>query len=65
MKVNKVLKILREDGWYEVKSKSSHIQLKHETKRGRVTVPYHGKNVDLAPKTLKSVLNQANIDLED
>ncbi|MCD4795061.1 MAG: type II toxin-antitoxin system HicA family toxin [Bacteroidales bacterium] len=65
MKVKDILKILKKDGWYEVKSKSSHIQLKHDVKRGRVTVPYHGRNVELPKKTLKSILQQAKIDLED
>lgn len=61
MKVNEVLKVLKKDGWYEAKSKSSHKQFKHEEKKGRVTVPYHGKNVELPPKTLKSILAQAQI----
>ena len=65
MKVKDILKILSEDGWYKVKSKSSHIQLKHESKRGRVTVPYHGRNIELPTKTLRSILQQAKIDLED
>ena len=64
MKVNKVLKILKNDGWYKVKSKSSHIQLKHNEKSGRVTVPYHGKDLELPPKTLKSILQQAKINLD-
>jgi predicted RNA binding protein YcfA (HicA-like mRNA interferase family) len=61
MKVNEVLKLLRKDGWYEVKSKSSHKQFKHDVKKGRVTVPYHGKDAELPPKTLKSILTQAQV----
>ena len=43
MTVREILKILYKDGWKEVESraKGSHIQLKHPTKTGKVTVPYH------------------------
>jgi len=62
MKVNEVLKVLENDGWYRVKSKSSHIQLKHDIKSGRVTVPYHGKNIEVPIKILKSIFKQSEID---
>ncbi len=64
MKVKEVLKILEKDGWYKVKSRSSHIQFKHNEKSGRVTVPFHGKNNELPPKTLKSILTQAKIKIK-
>jgi len=60
MKVRDVLRMLRRDGWVEVARKGSHRQLKHETKKGRVTVP--GKPADdLAPGTLNSILKQAGL----
>lgn len=45
MTVREVLKILHEDGWREVenRTKGSHIQLRHPTKPGKVTVPSHGR----------------------
>ncbi len=38
-----ILKILHQDGWREMeaRTKGSHIQLKHPTKPGKVTVPNH------------------------
>ena len=55
-----VLRLLREDGWYLVATKGSHRQFKHPTKPGRVAVA--GKpSDDLAPRTLNSILNQANL----
>lgn len=33
-----VIKILKEDGWYEVNIEGSHHQFKHPTKKGRTTV---------------------------
>jgi predicted RNA binding protein YcfA (HicA-like mRNA interferase family) len=49
------------DGWYEVAQVGSHLQFKHATKLGRVTVP-HPKR-DLPIGTLKSIEKQAGIKL--
>jgi predicted RNA binding protein YcfA (HicA-like mRNA interferase family) len=60
MKVGKVLKLLHQDGWYEVPSKGGHPQFKHPVKSGRVTVS--GKRShELPPKTLNSILKQAGL----
>lgn len=63
MKTEDIIKIIEKDGWYRVKSKSGHLQFKHPIKKGRVTVQFHG-NHDLAKKTIKSILKQAQINLE-
>lgn len=60
MKVRDVLRLLKDDGWYLVRTRSSHRQFKHPTKVGRVTVP--GKpSDDLAPGTYDSILKQAEL----
>ena len=61
MTVREILKILYKDGWREVESrtKGSHIQLKHPTKPGKVTVAIH--KGDIAPGTLNSILKQAGL----
>lgn len=60
MKVREVLALLYNDGWYQVATRGSHRQLKHEAKPGRVTVA--GKpNDTLAPGTLNSILKQAGL----
>ncbi len=59
MTAKEILKILKKDGWYEVNTVGSHIQLKHLTKPGRVTVPAHKGNI--APGTLNSILKQAGL----
>jgi len=61
MKVRQVLKLLHQDGWREVESRTrgSHIQLKHPLKKGKVTVPSHSG--DIPPGTLNSVLKQAGL----
>ena len=61
MKVRDVLRLLRDDGWVAVATRGSHMQFKHPTKAGRMTVagqPSH----DLAPGTLKSILVQAKLE---
>ena len=56
-----VLAALRADGWKQVAQKGSHINLKHSTKPGRVTVPHPRR--DLPIGTLKSIERQAGIKL--
>jgi predicted RNA binding protein YcfA (HicA-like mRNA interferase family) len=60
MKVNDILLMLKNDGWYLIATRGSHRQFKHAAKSGRVTVP--GKPSDeLAPGTLNSILKQAKL----
>ena len=61
MKVREVLRVLRADGWTIARIRGSHRQLTHPTKRGTVTVA--GKlSDDLGPKTLRSILRQAELE---
>ena len=64
MKVREILKIIEEDGWYLARQKGSHRQYKHLIKRGLVTVAGHRLSDDIAIGTLKSILKQAQIDLD-
>ncbi len=61
MTVREIMKILHDDGWYEIeaRTKGSHVQMKHPTKPGKVTVPNH--RGDIAPGTLRSILKQAGL----
>ncbi|MCR4378977.1 MAG: type II toxin-antitoxin system HicA family toxin [Rhodospirillales bacterium] len=61
MKSLDVLRCLYADGWIEVKQRGSHVQLKHPSKPGRVTVP-HPKR-DLPMGTLKSIEKQSGVKL--
>jgi predicted RNA binding protein YcfA (HicA-like mRNA interferase family) len=60
MKVREVIRIIESDGWYQVRMKGSHRQIKHDAKIGLVTVPGQ-PNDDLAPRTLSSILKQAGL----
>ena len=60
MTARELLKVLYKDGWYDVDQEGSHLQLKHPTKSGKVTVPVHGKK-DIPPGTLNNILKQAGL----
>ena len=61
MKVRDVLKAIKKDGWYLVRTRGSHRQFKHDQKPGLITVP--GKpGDDLAPGTYASIIKQAGLE---
>ncbi|MBW2699764.1 MAG: type II toxin-antitoxin system HicA family toxin [Deltaproteobacteria bacterium] len=57
---SEIIKILKKNGWKEVARKGSHIQFKHESKPGRVTVP-HPKR-DIPAGTVSSIGRQAGVE---
>ncbi len=59
-KVREAVRLIEEDGWFQVKVKGSHRQFKHPAKPGRVTIAGH-PNHDLAPGTFNSILKQAGL----
>jgi predicted RNA binding protein YcfA (HicA-like mRNA interferase family) len=60
VKVKDVIKKIEEDDWFIVRTKGSHRQFKHKTKKGLVTIA--GKpSAELAAGTLNSVLKQAGL----
>ena len=61
MKFRDLLKLLHADGWTLVRVRGSHQQFRHPVKRGLVTVAGRG-NHDILPRTLKSILKQAQLE---
>jgi predicted RNA binding protein YcfA (HicA-like mRNA interferase family) len=60
MKVRDAIRLIEQDGWYQVATRGSHRQYKHSRKPGRVTIA--GKpSDDLAPGTWHSILKQAGL----
>ena len=60
MKIRKLIKLLEEDGWIQVRQRGSHRQFRHPVKLGTVTVA--GKpSVDMPPGTLNAILKQAGL----
>jgi predicted RNA binding protein YcfA (HicA-like mRNA interferase family) len=62
MKSGDIIAALKNDGWYEVATKGSHVQFKHPTKLGRVTVPHPKRDIPVG--TLKSVERQSGLKLK-
>ena len=60
MKVREVVRMLKSDGWYQVRMRGSHRQFKHFTKRELITAPGHLGD-DLAIGTLNSILKKAGL----
>lgn len=59
MTAREIMKILKKDGWFEIETNGSHVQMKHPTKEGKVTVVKHSG--DLPKGTLNSILKQAGL----
>jgi predicted RNA binding protein YcfA (HicA-like mRNA interferase family) len=62
MKSQDVIRALKSDGWEQIAQKGSHVQFKHPTKKGRVTVPHPNKDVPIG--TLRSIEKQSGIKLK-
>lgn len=61
MKSKDVITAIEKDGWYKVTQKGSHVQFKHPTKKGRVTVPHPQRDVPIG--TLRSIEKQSGLKL--
>jgi mRNA interferase HicA len=60
VKYNELFRLLKKDGWFEVRQKGSHIIMQHLKKPEQLTVPYHaGKEVKKG--LLTAILKQAKI----
>ena len=57
-----LVKKIEADGWVKERTAGSHLQYRHPTKPGTVTIPGGGKLArDIPSGTLSSVLKQAGI----
>jgi predicted RNA binding protein YcfA (HicA-like mRNA interferase family) len=61
MKVGELLRLLRQNGWYEVRSRGGHRILKHPEKPGLVIVAVQGSG-EVPSGTLKAILKQAGLE---
>jgi len=60
MDSREVIRRLKADGWVLVRTKGSHHQFRHATKRGLVTVPHPKRDLPLG--TVRSILRQAGME---
>jgi predicted RNA binding protein YcfA (HicA-like mRNA interferase family) len=59
VKAKNLIRSLKKDGWYRVKTKGSHHHFKHPLKLGKVTVS--GYSNDIAIGTLHQICKQAKL----
>jgi predicted RNA binding protein YcfA (HicA-like mRNA interferase family) len=63
MRSRDVIAALTRDGWKHVAQRGSHVQFKHPSKPGRVTVPHPARDIPIG--TLKSIERQAQLNLRE
>jgi len=62
MKYRDLVKQIESDGWLLNRTVGSHMQFRHPTKSGTVTISAGGKmNKDVPPGTMNSILKQAGL----
>jgi len=61
MKNRDIIAKIEANGWFKVAQKGSHVQFKHPTRPGRVTVPHPKKDVPIG--TLRSIEKQSGVKL--
>ncbi len=54
-----VIKILTDDGWYEIGCRGDHHYFKHKIKKGKITVTHPKK--DIKPGIFKSIMELAGL----
>jgi predicted RNA binding protein YcfA (HicA-like mRNA interferase family) len=60
MKASELLKLLKRDGWFEIRQTGSHVIMMHPDKKGQLIVPYHGSK-EVPTGTLNAILKEANV----
>ncbi len=61
MKYKEVVKMIEDDGWYQVRQRGSHRAYKHQVKIGIVTIAYHRMSDEVPRGTLNSIYKQAGL----
>jgi predicted RNA binding protein YcfA (HicA-like mRNA interferase family) len=60
MKYSELFRLLKKDGWYEIRQSGSHVIMQHSEKKIQISVPFHaGKEVKKG--LLSGILKQAKI----
>ena len=62
MKCSELFRILKQDGWYPISQKGSHVKLKYDTKSGIIIFPNLGSQ-EVGKGLEKKILKDANITL--
>lgn len=60
MKASELFKILKSDGWFEIRQTGSHVMMKHPVKDGQLVIPYHGSK-EVSKGIVNAILKEAKI----
>lgn len=60
MKYNELFRLLKKDGWIQIRQNGSHVILEHPIKKEQLTVPYHASK-EVKKGLLTAILKQADI----
>ncbi len=60
MKSSELVRLLKKDGWFVVRQTGSHMIMEHQSKEGKLVVPYHASN-EVKKGLLTAILKQAKI----
>ncbi len=60
MKYNELFRLLKKDGWIQIRQNGSHVILEHPIKQEQLTVPYHASK-EVKKGLLTAILKQADI----
>ncbi|MFH1482953.1 MAG: type II toxin-antitoxin system HicA family toxin [Chloroflexota bacterium] len=64
IKGDRLVSVLKMDGWYVDRRRGSHVIMRHEGKPdARIVIPVHGKPVK--PGTLGNILKKAGLSVEE
>lgn len=60
MKYSELLRILKQNGWYELRQTGSHMIMKHPDKENTVILPNHGSH-EVKKGLLQAIIKQTGI----
>ena len=60
MKSSELVRLLKKDGWFVVRQTGSHMIMEHQSKEGKLVVPYHASS-EVKKGLLTAILKQAKI----
>lgn len=63
MDSREIIQKLKANGWFQVAQEGDHLQFKHPTKPGRVTIPHPVK--DIPEGTMGSIKRQSGLSLRE
>jgi len=64
MKYSELFRILKKEGWFEIRQSGGHVIMKHSVKKGSLTIPYHGSK-EVGKGLLRAIIKQSGIKIHE